>query len=151
MDKIEKICQEIAQLKGVKLYTFSDILSEEPDKSLEEAAMDAICMAFGCDPAYYGNKAEFSVTELYQLFVAGSKWQAEKDKDTIELAEEHAYFAGAVNEREQMMKEAVEGYVCAAYPAAQGNIIEYSVKYPKDKYPYKFGDKVRIIVCKKED
>lgn len=25
------------------------------------------------------------------------------------------------------------------------------VKYPKDKYPYKFGDKVRIIVLKEED
>lgn len=90
-------------------------------------------------------------TGLEAAFIAGAKWQAEKDKDTIELAEDHAYLAGAVNEKEQMMKQAVEAYVCAAYPAAQGNVIEYSVKYPKDKYPYKFGDKVRILVLPKED
>lgn len=122
MDKIEKICQEIAQLKGVKLYTFSDILSEEPDKSLEEAAMDAICMAFGCDPAYYGNKAEFSVTELYQLFIAGAKWQ-----------------------KDQMLKEAVEGFIFQSedyYPK------ELIARYDGE---LKHGDKVRIIVLPKED
>lgn len=54
-------------------------------------------------------------------------------------------------EMDKMKADAVEGYVCAAYPAAQGNVIEYSVKYPKDKRPYKFGDKVRIIVLPKED
>lgn len=54
-------------------------------------------------------------------------------------------------EMDKMKAEAVEGYVSAAYPAAQGNVIEYSVKYPIDKYPYKFGDKIRIIVLPKED
>lgn len=119
---------------------------------LEEAARDAICMAFGCDPAYYGNKAEFSVTELYQLFIAGAKWQAEKDKETIELAEEHAYFAGAVNEREQMLKDAVEVKVDTTPLHGPVGITIYCSNFPNHPfYKCKPGDKVRIIVCKKED
>ena len=67
-----------------ELLSSLDTLSEEPDKSLEEAAEDAICMAFGGDPAYYGNKAEFSVDECMRLFIAGAEWQEEQDRSRKE-------------------------------------------------------------------
>lgn len=84
---------------------------------------------------------------LADAFIAGAKWQAEKDKETIELAEDHAYFAGSVNEREQMMKDAVEGEIQMRY---SGCLCAKTVRaINEDKF--KLGDKVRIIVLPKED
>lgn len=40
---------------------------------------------------------EYSGKESHPLnnaFIAGAKWQEEKDKETIEVAEDHAMFAG---------------------------------------------------------
>ena len=54
-------------------------------KSLTEAAEDAVCMVFGGDPAYYGNKAEFSVNECMRLFIAGAKWGTEHLRDTTKM------------------------------------------------------------------
>jgi hypothetical protein len=68
-----------------KVLSFLDTLSEEPGKSLKEAAEDAVCMAFGGDPAYYGNKAEFSVNECIRLFTAGAEWGAEHFRDTTKM------------------------------------------------------------------
>ena len=83
-------------------------------------------------------------------FIAGAKWQAEKDKDTIELAEDHAYLAGAVNEREQMMKEAVEKTVgqeetiIAGHPV-WGKMIALT---EVDLKGFEYGDKVKLIIIK---
>ncbi len=57
------------------LENFLDTLSEEPDKSLEEASYDAVCRIFGCDPMYFGNKAEITARECDYLFRAGAEWQ----------------------------------------------------------------------------
>lgn len=79
-------------------------------------------------------------------FIAGAKWQAEQDQETIELAEDHAYFAGSVNEREKMMREAVEGVVF-------GNVYEHWVETGIDeKLSYlNPGDKVRVIIIKEDE
>ena len=80
-------------------------------------------------------------------FIAGAGWQAGQDKETIELAEDHAYLAGAVNEREKMLKEAVEGTVDSKYWG-------YKVIHPDTKQlntlleSMSHGDKVRIIIVK---
>ena len=74
-----------------------------------------------------------------------AQWQAKQDQETIELAEDHAYLAGAVNEREKIMKEAVEGF-----------IFQSADYYPKELIAHYdgelgMGDKVRIIILPKED
>lgn len=80
--------------------------------------------------------------EIEQAYLAGAKWQAEQDKETIELAEDHAYLAGAVNEREKILKEAVETEVTET--------CGISSVWIKTKQ-LKPGQKVRVIVCKNED
>jgi len=77
-------------------------------------------------------------------FKAGAKWQAEQDKETIELAEDHAYLAGAVNEREKIMKEAVEGEVENA---------SFGIVYLRKNLineGYSTGDKVKLIFIKED-
>ena len=74
------------------------------DESLEEAADDYIGEVV--DTAYPG--WDWETHDIIEAFIAGAEWQAEKDKETIKLAEDHAYLAGAVNEKEQMLKDAVE-------------------------------------------
>lgn len=119
--------------------------SEEPDKSLEEASKDAVCMAFGGDPAYYGNKAEFSVNECMRLFIAGAEWQASQmpmPEDTVLFNKGVA--EGRRLEREDMMKDAVEGEVHPDDCEIWVNLIEYG-------YKFNDGDKVKVIVLKEEE
>lgn len=109
-------------------------------------------------------------------FKDGAKWQVEQDKETIELAEDHAFLAGAEWQKEQdlaemaqsksplsvayanrcfengkqamkeqMMKEAVEGVV--TYDNFGNNVVRAG-EFNKD---FEYGDKVRVIICKKED
>ena len=101
------------------------------DKSLEEAAEDAVCMAFGCDPAYYGNKAEFSVDECMRLFIAGAEWQ-----------------------KSQMMKEAyVESLIVEdGRIELEGDPLSCLNPIILLPYPqFNPGDKVRILVLKAEE
>lgn len=102
---------------------------------LEDAANDYLDGIYG--------KIPHSDSHI-DIFIAGAKWQAEQDKETIELAEEHAYLAGAVNEREKMLKEAVEANIInTAYPT--------TIQLRTFNHRFNNGDKVRVIVCKKED
>lgn len=80
-----------------------------------------------------------------QKFIEGAKWQEEQDQETIELAEDHAYLAGAVNEREKILSEAVEGEITKDN---RGNNVVSAGVFNKD---FEYGDKVRVIVLPKED
>lgn len=51
---------------------------------------------------------EVSFVKLARIVVAATKWQKSQDQQTIELAEEHAMLAGMMQERERMMKDAIE-------------------------------------------
>lgn len=81
--------------------------------------------------------------------IAGAKWQEEQDQETIELAEDHAYLAGAVNEREKMLKEAVEGEIFDDYD--KDTCEHHLTILSTVPSGYKDGDKVRIIILPKED
>ena len=76
-----------------------------------------------------------------------AEWQSKQDKETIELAEDHAYLAGSVNEREKMMKDALEGQV-----RKDGTIgyFEFSNEQQFHSLLEQFQDcdKVRIIIVK---
>lgn len=90
---------------------------------------------------------------VQDCFKAGAKWQAEQDQETIELAEDHAYLAGAVNEREKMMKKAVEVRVQTSPLNGPLGISAYCCNFPS-KHPFyhcKEGDKVKIIIVKEDE
>ena len=122
--------------------------SEIPN-DLEEAANSYLDGVYGKMP-----HSDYHIA----IFIAGAKWQAEQDQETIELAEDHAYLAGAVNEREKMMKEAVEGRITNAggefgYDVATFRYDDnhtYTVLLPHNERR-KHGDKVRIIIVKEEE
>ena len=108
-----------------KVLSFLDTLSEEPDKSLEEAAL-----------SYVKNKYNFSSELVYNNigtddFKAGAEWGAEHlrdstkmiDKSLEEAANEFAnqdcvtfisrkkgFIAGAEWQKEQMLKDAIPFY-----------------------------------------
>lgn len=79
-------------------------------------------------------------------FIAGAKWQEEKDQETIKLAEDHAFLAGSDWQREQMLSEAAEGEVVKDI----NNKLAVTAKNVNlDKF--KFGDKVRVIIVKEDE
>lgn len=43
-----------------------------------------------------------------KAFIVGAQWQKEQDQSTIELAEDHAYFAGGENTRGKLIEKACE-------------------------------------------
>lgn len=102
------------------LNDFIDTLSEEPDKSLEEAA-------------------EEYATEWHQN-PDGSAWKPYFEVSTIK-----AFVAGAEWQKTQMMKESVEGYL--NYYEDSGGILMAEAQVG---CPYHNGDKVHIIIVKEE-
>ena len=77
-------------------------------------------------------------------FIAGAKWQKQHDDELIEIAYNDGITIGMTKQKEQMMKEAVEGEVFFnPYPTI-------CLDDCKD-YDFKDGDKVRVIIIKKED
>ena len=121
MDKIEKIKEWVKKQKkeelarnsiGVitgqaffvdanELLSFLDTLSEEPDKSLEEAAGEQAKL-FG----YMSQDVEFK--ENVESFIAGAEWQASQ----MPMPEDTVLFQKGVTEgrrleREDMMKDSV--------------------------------------------
>lgn len=159
MDKIEKIREWVKKHKkeelvrnsiGVitgqaffvdtdELLSFLDTISEESDKSPEEAAKEYLDKIFG-----EGKHQQF----YKDLFIAG--WKCRDDQ--MPMPEDTVLFNSGVAEgrrleREDMMKDAVGGEVMTNgfYP------YEPRIVAPYPNCPYAFGDKVRIVVLKAEE
>ena len=136
-----------------KLLTFIDSLPDEPvSDDLEEAAREIVIKMHPCmkDCTILGDR--LTRGQLMALVKAGAEWQSKKEQDIIETAEDHAFLAGANWQKEQMMKDAVEGEVCilpgrAAYVKEKDN--ESLKQYLLDHF--KYGDKVKIIIVKEEE
>ena len=111
----------------------SGILKEEPvSEDLEEVAND------------YGIRQGAELKPFaFKFFKAGAKWQREQDQSTIELAEDHAMFAGMEKMKEQMMAKAIDAN-CFGF---QGAAL-FSFRLPSDKYLV--GSKVKVIVIKND-
>lgn len=124
-------------LKELKSYI--DSLQEEPlSEELENNAIQ-----------YAGKHAPYddAMDEVKEAFKAGAKWQKQQDKETIEIAEDHAMFAGMEKMREQMMKDAIDGEIFDIF-YQDGDCLEIHTKIPEDKF--QDGDKVKLIIIKKE-
>ena len=154
MDKIEKIRQEIErqieeeknnlteetelyygarQQVRSKLLSFLDTLSEELDKSLEAEIQWYLREKCSGDD-------EPTVSEIARYF---AKWQYQKDRGEFAKIKAKTWCEGFDAHKEQMLKNAVEGYV--NYYEDSGGIL---IAEAQVGCPYHTGDKVRIIVLK---
>ena len=80
---------------------------------------------------------------LIMMFEAGAKWQAEQDKEIIEVAEDHAMLAGRIQMKEEMMKEAVE------YGISHTRYLCIPRSHQR-KLGLNPGDKVKILIVKED-
>jgi len=88
----------------------------------------------------------FDFTDWKAIARHFAKWQKEQMmKDCVHEVNQ-AYFRGIEVGKAEMMKEAVEGEVYL-YHSYNRNATAIVVDIPKEN----LGDKVRIIICKKED
>lgn len=108
---------------------------ESVPADLEEAAKD------------YTDSSEWLIGEnlehIEASFIAGAKWQKQHDAELIGIAHNDGITIGMTKQREQMMDEAVEGYV--NYYEDSGGILMAEAQVG---YPYHNGDKVRFIIVK---
>ena len=161
-DKVQKIREEVEKLKSNLMYgacssqvametrckeeAYNEVLAildskqEEPvSEDLEEAVNAYIGYAPDIDesPSTYGKR---------QAFKAGAQWQKEQDKETIELAEDHAMLAGMEKMKEQMMAKAIDAELYS-----DGMLTSIIKVNDKEKISdIKFGDKVKIIIIKED-
>jgi hypothetical protein len=152
-DAMKKLDEKIALVKergtwkGVDVDKFMDEVRgrepvcEELEKELDEFLKDHV---FG---KLINRNAGLALARHF------AEWQSKQDKETIELAEDHAYLAGSVNEREQMMKEAIH---CVVQDDLDSHGASYNIPFirlgiialkPKG---IGVGDKVRIIIVKED-
>ena len=169
MDKIEKIRQEIERRRlhfnkeaekyqalnngysqncyGARdalrdLENFLDTLSEEPDKSLDEAAekySDKYCS----DWAYR--------LEYEDAFQAGAEWQYQKDRGEFAKIKAKTWCEGFDAHKQQMLNDAVEAEVLYF---GETQDVSRTIKIPRMQEwlkPFKDGDKVRIVILKEEE
>ena len=68
------------------------------------------------------------------------------DNEMMSGLAERAFKAGAEWMREQMMKEAKDGYVSAIIIHNDGDEEHYAVTYPNGERPHSITDKVKIII-----
>lgn len=155
-----------------RLLSFLDTLSEEPDKSLDEAAADFVWDIMEND--YYGpsklskslrptSKLDDFYGALAEIFIAGAKWQKGQLLKGSPLPEDTVLFQKGVEEgrrleMEDIMKDAVEKTVGQLERQWGGNIhFMHGFEVDEMDFPFLnsqecvYGDKVRIIVCKKKD
>ena len=59
--------------------------------------------------------------------------------------------SGVEWDREQMIKNAVEGEVSAVILRENRDEVHYAITYPEGKSPHSITDKVRVIILPKED
>lgn len=118
---------------------------ESLGKTLDEAAEGHVKNKY-CLAKLLGAEIKEAVND----FIAGAKWQEEKDQEIIKLAEDHAFLAGADWQKAKMMKEAVEADVKLTLHDKTGDISLHTGYLPKE-LGIKWNDKVRIIIVKEEN
>lgn len=135
-----------AKLELIDILAFLDTISEEPtpkeSDDLKEAAEE-----YECNLGYYECVNQWPSV----AFKAGAEWQkkkfeAEYELDWITDLKKDLYELGRKDEREQMRKDAVEGYV--NYYEDSGGILMAEALVG---CPYHNGDKVKIIIIKDDE
>lgn len=183
MDKIDKIRQEIKRrydyenemyhkkkpdgrpndgwaeslaIMGVleELLTFLDTLSEEPDKSLGEAAEKKYPVYWKDYPKDGIARSELSYDtnkQCREAFIAGAEWQYQKDRGEFAKIKAKTWCEGFDAHKEQMLKDAVEAEVLYF---GETQDVSRTIKIPQMQEwlkPFKDGDKVRIVILKQNE
>lgn len=122
--------------------------SNRPKSSdgLEEAAVDiADCLLATPKDYVIAAKADYW-NGAHDGIIAGAQWQ--KDRVNIDISKQiaAAYQLGEKGKEEQMLKDAVEGLICATITGTDA--ISFLSPLPKELTA---GDKVRIIIVKEEE
>ena len=112
---------------------------EEPDKSLEEAAQQ---YAEGPECTWVGT------TALEEAFIAGAKRQKQHDAELIEIAYNDGITIGMTKQKEQMMKDAVEGRIGDG--GLHNAIFIKEPEWAESLDRLNKGDKVKIIIVKED-
>lgn len=125
------------------LIDFIDSLPEEHNEDLEEYYTKEFL------PKEWFAKPGQRTISQFNFFTAQhfAEWQKKKDQETIELAEDHAMLAGMNRMKEEMMKDAVYGYVslCHDYPYRRS-----LVAIADGLINFEHAEKVKIIIVKEE-
>ena len=108
-----------------------------------------------CNPVDEGMGVETANIHIEQFDAIAHyfvRWQEERDKETIELAEDHAYFAGSVNEREKLLKNAVDGEISSVDVGDDSYVKNLKIPGLQEAIrKFNVGDKVRVIIVKEND
>lgn len=158
-DKIQKIKQEIESykesMKGLEphsdfrrgqLTAYNQIMqfiNSLPKEPASEDLEKEIKNYFSNWLTDLNSHKEF----LLQFARHFAEWQQKKDQETIELAEDHAMLAGMNKMKEEMMENAVYGYVslCHDYPRRRS-----LVAIADGLINFEYAEKVKIIIVKEE-
>lgn len=132
----------IGNLRDDILRYIDSLQEEHVSEDLEEASVEWF------NSVKY--KSDLSGTPI-NAFKAGAQWQEKQDQSIIELAEDHAMFAGMEKMKEQMMAKAVEAKVTARWPLHSSPLYySYEIYVPYAQHLSE-GDNVKILIIKKED
>lgn len=105
-----------------------------------------------CNPVDEGmgvETANIHIEQFDAIIRYFTRWQEERDKETVELAEEHAYFAGSVNEREKMLKDAIDGEISSVDVGDDSYVKKLDMPGLREAMrKFSLGDKVKIIIIK---
>lgn len=125
-----------------ELLSFLSTLEEDTPNDLEEAADNHIREVV--DAAW-----EWETRDIKDAFIAGAEWQKEQDDKELSDILTIAHLQGADQMKEQMLKGAVEGKIGEL--GFHNAVYLQEPKWTNFLDGFKKGDKVRIIICKKED
>ena len=153
---INKINEVIDVLNGEQTLEEKSEIPTNLDSLLDDYFEKLVVPEQGLDDAaknYALNTAEDSeqYSARYLGYKDGAKWQKEQDDKELSEKIAAAYQLGRSDERkqkEQMLKEAVDAKIYG-YDDGSYELIASWLDLPKGIY--KDGDKVRVIICKKED
>ena len=127
----------IAGAKWQKEHSFTH---HETNESLEEAVTHQMEDDGDVDD-FIRKGLDKTVLKYAQI---GAEWQKQHDAELIEIAYNDGITIGMTKQKEQMMKEAVEGVV--TYDNFGNNVVRAGVF----NNGFEIGDKVRIIIVKEE-
>ena len=122
-----------------------EMMDEEPDKSLEEAAAKHIRKVV--DAAGHPGW-DWTTQDITEAFIAGAKLQKEQDTRDMFMSDnrhfDKVYELGKKDMKEQMMKDAVEGKVFMSFAPGHNQMVMADVDLPTNT-------KVKLIIVKEDE
>lgn len=142
-----------ATIKGMAIRSaeyLTKYKQEPASEDLEKASEDYAYTNWESDDYHEGASEGLpfdAIGHAQKCFIDGAQWQKTQDQQTIELAEEHAMLAGMMQEREQMMKNAIDAAIVEVPVGRTGSDLDLLMSIPEN-LGLKDGDEVKVIIIK---